>query len=159
MKTDLIRQYDHFWKVLSRLVNEFDDRSWTATGRKATVPIRLSFHILHATQYYIQDTTIRTFASGKPFEIDFEKADVADLPSRDDVLQCIGELSSKTEEWLRGLDLSSSNQDFPWAGRTKLGVALFLLKHSTFHLGELSSLLNESRNGEVGDNFVAALQE
>ena len=50
------------------------------------------------------------------------------------------------------------NETFPWAGKTKLGVVIFLLRHTTYHLGELSSLLNESRDGNAEDNYVKALE-
>ena len=56
------------------------------------------------------------------------------------------------------MDLCSINQAFEWAGKTKLGLVIFLLKHTVYHLGELSSLLNESQNGETEDNYVKALQ-
>jgi hypothetical protein len=159
MKSDLLQQYDHFWKVFTRLVNEFDDKAWINTGRKATIPAKLSFHILHATQYYIKDTTITKFESNKSFEQNIENAKTDDLPSISDILQSIKVFSELTKEWLKTLDIQSKNEDFTWAGNTKLGIALFLLKHNSFHLGELSSLLNESKNGEVGDNYVAALQD
>jgi hypothetical protein len=52
----------------------------------------------------------------------------------------------------------STNEAFPWAGKIKLGLVLFLMRHSLYHLGELSCLLNESRNGDVEDNYVKALE-
>lgn len=157
LNTELIAQYAHIWRVFERLVNDFDDASWICTGRKTTIPARLSFHILKATQYYIEDTTAIQFASGKSFDVDCATVDVGALPSRDDVIFCIGEFAQKTESWIAEMDLCSINQAFAWAGKTKLGVVIFLLKHSLYHLGELSSLLNESKNGEVEDNYVKAL--
>ncbi len=157
MNFELITQYAHIWRVFERLVNEFDDNSWIHTGRKATTPARLSFHILKATKYYIQDSSIVLFSSGKIFETKSESAVEDDLPSRNDVILCIKEFAKKTEKWLSGMDISSTNEAFEWAGKTKLGVVIFLMKHSVYHLGELSSLLNESKNGEVEDNYVKAL--
>jgi surface antigen len=67
------------------------------------------------------------------------------------------QLKVKTEEWLSEMDFSAENRSFDWAGKTKLGVVIFLLRHNLYHIGELSSLLNESRNGEAEDNWVKAL--
>ncbi len=120
-------------------------------------PARLSFHILKATQYYLEDTTAIQFTSGKSFDVDCAAANVDALPSRSDVILCIREFAQKTESWIAEMDLCSINQAFAWAGKTKLGVVIFLLKHSVYHLGELSSLLNESKNGEAEDNYVKAL--
>ena len=55
------------------------------------------------------------------------------------------------------MDYGAENKPFEWAGETKLGVVIFLLRHSLYHIGELSSLLNESKNGAVEDHYVNAL--
>jgi hypothetical protein len=157
MNNELIAQYAHFWRVFERLVNDFDDHAWLHTGRKTGIPARLSFHILKAAQYYMEDTSVTAFASGKAFDIDCGTAPEADLPSRQDIIQCIREFARIGEDWLAGMDLAAANEPFPWAGKTRGGVALFTLKHATYHLGELSMLLNESRNGEAEDNYVKAL--
>ena len=157
MNNELISQYAHIWRVFERLVDDFDDVAWIHTGRKATTPARLSFHILKATKYYLEDMSAVEFASGKSFEANCETAREEALPSRNDVILCIRDFAKKTENWIAEMDLDSVNQAFEWAGKTKLGVVIFLLKHSVYHLGELSSLLNESRNGEAEDNYVKAL--
>jgi len=54
------------------------------------------------------------------------------------------------------MDYDAENLSFDWAGRTKLGVVIFLLRHNLYHIGELGSLLNESRNGEAEDNWIKA---
>jgi hypothetical protein len=55
------------------------------------------------------------------------------------------------------MDFRSENKSFERAEKTKAGVVLFSLKHSLYHLGELSSLLNEGKNGDLEDNYVKAL--
>jgi hypothetical protein len=157
LNTELIAQYAHIWRVFERLVDDFDDASWLCTGRKATTPARLSFHILKATKYYLEDTSTIQFPSGKSFDVNCETANEEALPSRRDVILCIREFARRTECWLIDMDITSGNTAFEWAGKTKLGLVLFLLKHSVYHLGELSSLLNESKNGEAEDNYVKAL--
>ena len=158
MKSEFLQQYDHTWKVLERIVDNFDDPAWAGAGRKRYCPARLAFHILHATKYYLEDKTETPFASGKSFEIDWTKAKAGELPSREDVRAAVKVWKEKTAAWISEMDIDSDNESFPWAGETKGGVALFLLRHTLFHLGELSSLLNESRNGEVEDHYVAAQQ-
>jgi hypothetical protein len=158
MQNEFISQYSHTWRVFTRLVNDFDDAAWIDTGRNATIPVRLSFHILKATKYYIEDRSDIKFASGKAFDVNCETANEDELPSRQDILNCIDYFSRKTEKWLTEIDYMSTNEAFPWAGKTKLAVVIFLMRHSLYHLGELSSLLNESRNGNVEDNYVQALE-
>ena len=157
MKTELIKQYRRGWRVFERLVQDFDADAWLHTGRKTITPVRLSFHILQSVKLHIEDSTDIFFPSGRSFECSWETAKEEDLPTQNDVLACIHELKARTEEWLAEIDFNAEIKLFPWAGETKLAVALFLLHHSLYHLGELSSLLNESRNGEVEDNYVKAL--
>ncbi len=157
LKAEFQKQYAHIWRVFERLVKDFNDATWLSAGRRATRPARLSFHILKSTKYYLEDSSEMRFASGKPFETDCEKAPDEALPSRADILDCIKLFAAKTDRWLSDLDYSAENTAFPWAGESKLGVVIFLMKHSLYHLGELSSLLNESRNGDAEDNYVKAL--
>jgi len=157
MQDEYIYQYAHTWRVFSRLVNDFDDGAWLHTGRNLTTPARLSLHILQASKYYIEDQTDRKFISGKDFDMNSETTKEEDLPSRSDMLRCIDQFSDQTEKWLSEIDYESTNNAFPWAGNKKLGVVIFLLRHSFYHLGELSSLLNESKNGNVEDHFLKAL--
>jgi hypothetical protein len=158
MKAEFQKQYAHAWRVFERLVNDFDDAAWFAAGRRATRPARLSFHILKSTKYYLEDSSELRFASGKPFATDCEKAPDDALPSRADIADGIKLFAAKTDRWLSEMVYSAKNTAFPWAGESRLGVVIFLMKHSLYHLGELSSLLNESRNGDAEDNYVRALE-
>jgi hypothetical protein len=156
MKNELIFQYRHFWRVCRRIIERFDNDAWIHTGRKSYVPARIAFHILKSVKYYLEDTTPIPLASGKSFESNWETTKAEDLPSQNDILQWISELQIRTEHWVSENDLSSKNTAFEWAGDTKLGVTLFSLRHALYHLGELSSLLNESRNGNVEDAYAEA---
>jgi hypothetical protein len=156
MKQEFQPQFAHTWRVFERLVNDFDDEAWIRAGRRAIRPARLSFHILKSTKYYIEDSSDLFFPSGKPFAADWEKAPEGGLPSRKDILDGIKLFHAKTEKWLSELDYSAKNTAFPWAGETHLGVVIFLLRHSLYHLGELSSLLNESKHGDAEDHYVKA---
>jgi hypothetical protein len=156
MKNEFIKQYGHSWRVFERIVKDFDKDAWIHTGRKSYTPVRLAFHILKSVKYYIEDSSTIHFASGKFLESEWETTKEENLPSQNDILVCINELKAKTEVWLSEIDFTSKNMSFEWAGETKLGVVIFLLRHTLYHLGELSCLLNESRNGDVEDNYVKA---
>lgn len=157
MRTEFIKQYGHTWRVFEGIVKNFDPDAWICTGRGAITPVRLAFHILKSVKYYIEDPSNIVFASGKSFESDWVTVGEEDLPSQNDILTCINELRTKTENWLCEMDLNSENRSFEWAGKTRFGVVLFLLRHSLYHLGELSSLLNESKNGNAEDIYVKVI--
>jgi uncharacterized damage-inducible protein DinB len=155
MQDEFIRQYGHVWRVFARIVETFDPESWKQAGRKAYSPARLAFHIVHSTSYYLEDTSTMVFASGAPFDSDWTTIAAEDLPSQSEILSCIREWQGKTEQWLSEMDFAEPNTAFDWAGKTRLGVVIFLLRHSLYHLGEMSCLLNESRNGDVEDIYVS----
>jgi len=157
MKNEFIKQYAHTWRVFERLVKDFDPDAWLQTGRGANTPARMALHILQSVKYYLEDTSHIVFASGKSFDNSWETAKEEDLPSQNDIVACMHEMKEKTGKWLSEMDFSAENSAFPWAGETKLGVVIFLLRHSLFHIGELSSLLNESKNGDVEDHYVKAI--
>jgi hypothetical protein len=159
MEEEFIAQYAHSWRLFKRLVRDFDADAWLHAGRGAMKPARLSHHILGSTKYYIEDVEEMYYPSGKPFELDWVKCPDADLPSQADLLDAIETFAMKTARWLSELDYTASNETFPWAGETQMGVVIFLLKHSLYHLGELSALLNESKHGDVEDHYVKANQE
>ena len=127
------------------------------TVRTIITPARLSFHIPKAVKYYLEDKFEIFFASGKPFNSNSENATEDDLPSQNDITIIIREFRKKTEKWLDEIDYGAKNKSFNWAGETKFGVVIFLLRHSLYHIGELSSLLNKSKNGDEEDHYVNAI--
>jgi hypothetical protein len=157
MKTEFLSQYGHTWRVFARLVADFEPDAWLHTGRGAMTPARLALHILKSARYYMEDPVPMVFPSGRPFDCDWVSAPEEDLPSQADLLACIADLQARTQKWLAEMDFTGENTPFPWAGATRMGVALFSLRHSLYHLGELSSLLNESKHGVVEDNYVKAI--
>lgn len=157
MKTEIINQYAHAWRVFEGIVKDFDEVSWIHAGCGTMTPAGDAFHILKGVKYYIEDSSAMVFPSGIPFESNPATMKRDELPSQNDIVAGIGELKAKTEQWLSEIDLTSENKSFPWAGATQLGVVLFLLRHNLYHIGELSCLLNESRNGVAEDNWVKTL--
>lgn len=157
MKTEFTSQYGHTWRVFAGLTKDFNSDAWLHTGRGVITPARLALHILRSAKDYMEDSLPMPFPSGKPFDAPWNTVEERDLPSQSDMLACIEVLQARTQKWLAEMDFGGENKSFPWTGETKLSVALFSLRHSLYHLGELSSLLNESKDGVVEDNYVKAI--
>ena len=157
MKAEIINQYAHTWRVFEEIVKDFDEQAWLDTGPGPNTPAGTAFHLLKGVKYYIEDSSALSLPSGISFECTPATMKKDELPSQSDIVAGIGELKVKTEKWLSEIDLSSENKSFPWAGATKLGVMLFLLRHTLYHIGELSVLLNESKNGVAEDNWTKTL--
>jgi hypothetical protein len=154
MKTEFVAEYGEAWRVFERLVKNFDADGWVNTGRKMQTPVRIAVHTLRSCKYFSGDPSPDNFASGRTLAGEWDPAPAAGLPTQADILGCIHEVEAKTEAWLSEMDYTSKNTAFAWAGETKLSLVIVVLRHFLYHLGEISSLLNESKGGEVGDNYV-----
>ena len=157
VKTEVIKQYAHTWRTFAGIVKDFDDDAWLHTGKGIVIPVRIAFHILKATTYYLEDESTVLLAAGKPFDGNWDAVEEKDWPSQSDIVAGIDALQVKTEKWLSEMDFDAENKTFGWAGATKLGVALFLLSHTLYHVGGLNAFLEESKNGKAEDQFVKAL--
>ena len=157
MIDEIMAQYAHTWRTFAGIVGEFEGEAWLRMGYGDMTPVRTAFHILKGVKYYIEDESELTFNSGVPFDLDMDKVTAEELPTQADVVAMARALQARTDAWLSGLDLEAPNETFPWAGATQLGVALFLLRHNLYHLGELSALLNQSKNGVAPDHWVKSL--
>ncbi len=143
MIPEFISQYEHTWEMFSRLVVRFDDDAWLQAGRGAHTPTHLSWHILNGVQF---DWDPGTTSDDTP-------------PSQNEVLSYIAELRTTTTNWLSEMDYEAENETFPWTGKTRFSVALFLLRHTVYPIGELSMLLNESCDGVAEDSWIAAMEQ
>jgi hypothetical protein len=157
VKTEFIHQYAHTWRTLAGIVKDFDQETWLHHGCGTMTPARDTLHLLQGVKYYIEDQSTVAFASGKSFASHCHLAGEELLPSQADVLACITDLQAKTAVWLSNLDFAAENTTFEWTGKTQVSVALFLLRHMQYHLGELSSMLNESKQGAAEDNWFNTL--
>ena len=158
MNYEFIDQFNHTWNILEGLTRDFDDEAWINLGHGYIVPVRLAYHILHSTRYYIEDPSAISFPSGKALDGDWLSMNIDALPSRSDVIHTLEVFRAKTEKWLTDLDLYGKNTSFSWAGKTKMGVVIFLMRHTLYHLGELNALLYESKNGNAEDNYIKAFR-
>jgi hypothetical protein len=157
IREDLIEQYRHFWRTFSEIISDFDEASWIESGFGVTTPARLACHLLQSSRYYIKDTSEIVDPSGKPFDLVCSEVPKETLPSPEDVLSLSKIVGAKVEVWLQDMDFRATNTDFVWTGKTMQSVALFMLRHHDFHLGELNALLNDHLSGSAPDHFAETL--
>ena len=119
-------------------------------------PARLAYHILHGTKYYLEDTSAVDLPSGRTFGGDWLTMEKHELPLRSDILHALKTFRAKTERWLANIEMGAKNTSFDWAGETKSGVVIFLLRHILYNSGELNALLYESKNGNAEDYWIKA---
>jgi len=158
MKAELLNQYNHTWKMFFNMVNDFDNKSWISTGCSYIVPARISYHIIGGVNYYIENDEIMKLKSGKNNDWNWETGEIDNQPTKDDILEFIHIYKEKTDKWISEMYFDEKNAKFEWTGQKKLSVALFLLRHMEYHIGELNLLLHISKNGEANDNWIKAFE-
>ena len=159
MKEEFLNQFNHTWKMFYKMVNDFDNESWTGTGCSYIKPARIAWHIIGGVNYYIENETTEKFVSGKKNDWNWENAPDEDLPTKDDILNFIHIYKMKTDKWISSMDPEAKNTNFEWTGQTKVSVVLFLLRHMEYHIGELNLLLHISKDGCANDNWIKAFDE
>ena len=157
MRKEFTDQFAHFWRTFRGICEDFDPESWRSRGYGLTQPDRLAIHILQSTLYYLEDMTPFVCADGTVLDKHSAEIEKEDLPDQETILFLLQGVEKKTEDWLGGLDFGRKNEEFPWTGENFGSVALFLLRHSQHHLGEMNALLNEQLKGKAEDHFANQL--
>ncbi len=157
MKRELLNQYAHVWRTYRCVCRDFDEASWRSLGFGVTQPDRLALHILQSAIFYIEGRMLLMRKDGSFIDNRSSEIDKSALPDVENVLFMVETVARKTETWIREMDADGKNEEYPWAGETAQSVALFLLRHSQYHLGELNALLNEQLRGRAPDHFADQL--
>jgi hypothetical protein len=153
MKANIAKQFEQFFRMFERVVEDYDDRSWNQSGHGITVPTNLSFHILQSIKYYSYNTAGFARVGCEELSHDY-KAMERMVVAQADILANIRSLKPQLLAWIDSIDLDAENPDFKWTGCDMESVVIFIIRHSYFHLGELNALLNEQKNGEAEDHFA-----
>ncbi len=159
MKEELVRQYDHAWKMFHKMVADFDDASWLTAGCGYIRPARIAYHVIGGVNYYIDERSAVGLVSGKSNDWNWEHGRPEDLPTKEDILDLIHVYKKKTDDWINSVDQEAPNTNFGWTGPRMISVVLFLLRHMEYHIGELNLLLHLSSGGKANDNWVGALED
>ena len=141
---ELKEQFHRQWGSLRDSVNAIPDAEWKAGEIVPLVPARLLHHILGGTEVYARSTSYEDYVAHRRFGADWQKAPEEELPDRPTALRCIDELEKSVDQWLDALGdagLLETDEGFPWTGTRKLGRAVYLLRHTQNHIGDMNAEL------------------
>ena len=147
---ELLAQYLHTWKMLDRLVGEISDEDWDGEASDYLRPGRLAFHIMLAAEFY----TDQMSPMRERFPNQWDEFHAETIPDRASFRAYAHRAQKGVARWLLGEALDAQEERFPWAGTTRRSVALFLLRHSLYHLGEMNAMLFRGSNGATADPWM-----
>jgi hypothetical protein len=156
MKTALIQQFSHTWRVFERLAGDFDARAWLphrARGHDpgaAVLPHLAVGQLLHAVR------RSRPLCLGKTFNADWAAVDERGLPSQADVAASIGEMEARTSNGCLKWTWRARTRTSP--GRVEPGRrgAVLAAPHA-LPPGRVERMLKREQAGIVEDHYVKAI--
>jgi hypothetical protein len=143
ISVSLIEQFARSWEVLRDAVRQFPAEQWRCGEIDYLIPPRLALHVIEAAEFYAGDTP-EGFHFGGRFGVDWEGSPAEQFPDQEEMLRYLDEVQAQVEAWLRGLsdaDLLLPGQAFPWTGRCVLDRAIYVLRHTHQHIGEMNAEL------------------
>jgi hypothetical protein len=144
---ELCFQFDNTFHVLATSIRHLSHRQWISGVTPFQTPVRLACHILAPCWHYTGgqadsdwDIIVRTGALDGEIAAD-------NLPGIDQTEKCIEEVKAAIKLWISGIGddgLLGRCPNWGWRerGTTQLGYIIYLLRHTTLHLGHLQMELH-----------------
>lgn len=142
--TELAEQYERAWRMFRAAVELFTEEQWRAGAISSLVPARHACHVVETADFYCASVPPDEFKWGSRVGGFWDTAPARNLPSQEHVLEYLDDVEQKVAAWLHGLtDEAMLGPDgmFPWTGRSLLGRAVYLLRHTQHHLAEMNAEL------------------
>ena len=147
---EFIAQYLHTWKMLDRLVDAISDDEWDVQASDYLRPGRLALHIMLSAEFY----TDQMSPMRERFPNQWDEFHAKTIPDRASFRAYAQRVQKGVARWLLGEPLNAREERFPWATTTHRSVALFLLRHSLYHIGEMKAMLFRGSNGAIADPWM-----
>jgi hypothetical protein len=136
MMKEMGRQFAGMWHMYFRLADRIGEEHWRSEGPWYFSPCRIFLHIPASIAFYIgHESPYRD-----RFEDGWDQAAIDEFPSKDETLGYARTIRSALRDWLRSGDPDQENTEAPWAGPTRFSVAVFMLRHGMYHLGEIQAV-------------------
>jgi hypothetical protein len=139
------KQFDAAWDMLDEAVHAIDGKGWQTGTPDHLVPARLAYHVLETADYYVHPDLSAFEWSGR-FGVDWETAEAGELPDQSAIGAYLHDVRLKVAAWLDAQDdsgLLAPDAVFHDEGMTHLDRALYVLRHTHQHIGELFAVLRE----------------
>ncbi len=144
------KQYASMWKMLDDGLDKTGDEIWKKNvDISFFVPARLLLHIIETIDYYFDNN---------PGEFkwntvcDWEHVEDTRLESKKDLKEYEAKVKEKVKQWFNAkenVDLNAPEQTFKTDWATDLERAIYVLRHTQHHLGQLSHDLQRRGYEEI----------
>ena len=141
----MLRQFERVWESLREAIGNCPAKEWKSGDTAVRIPVRQACHIIGAVEMYAgEGPFVPDRKLGLPigdFNTDIPQSE---LPDKQQVLDYLEETCKQADAWLHGMGdsrLLSSQRSNRHTGDTFLERAVYMLRHSQHHLGEMNAEL------------------
>ena len=137
------KQYAAAWSMLAEAIAAVEDKVLKSGSSEYAVPARLTYHLIETADYHAHPD-LATFKWAGRFGVDWEDEDIERLPGRESLLKYLQDVRHKVDRWINShgdSGLLAPDEHFHQEGMTHLDRALYVLRHTHQHIGELFSIL------------------
>jgi hypothetical protein len=138
LANEVLDQFNRVFYKFRKALEAIPDEEWQIGESNYQRPAGLADHFLSTIDYYTSNLTADEFPWGKRLGSDWEDPNSDVLPSKALVLDYLEEMEARLVEWTSATDFMEEDFLHPYCGKTILGRAFYIIRHSESHLGEIS---------------------
>ena len=148
--TEVVDQFERVFELLRKGVGQFTPGKWREGESSYMRPAGLVYHLLETVDFYTSGKGTDDYPWGHRFNLEWEEKDSDKFPNQEEMLVYLEEMQARVREWLEHADPTSKEALHPWTGKTLLGKALYILRHTQHHTAELGVVLFEKEARDMG---------
>jgi hypothetical protein len=149
----LIRQYDDMWEMLTQAINNVSDDLWAKEDNEWYFSLT-AYHVVETADFYKRSTPKGMEFGKRLGQVDWWKnigrQKAALRLSKDLILEYLTEVKTQLRTTLENSSKKDllSNDKFHWFD-SRLEKYVYLLRHNTYHIGELAKKLRSEGNARI----------
>jgi hypothetical protein len=153
---DLRDQFQRAFGTVRSSIEQFDEKQWLSGLSWFQKPARVAYHLVESLEvYFSTKEENEAFTYGRRFGASWWEMSDEQLPSREALLEYLGEVEARMESTFAALDDAALNAPFElheWSGKTLNGHYVYALRHTMHHQGALTALA--TFHGHEGDTWA-----
>jgi hypothetical protein len=148
--TEVADQFERIFGLLRKGIGLFSPGHWRESETNYMRPAGLVYHSLETVDFYTSGKNTDDYPWGHRFNLEWEEKDSSKFPTQEEMLVYLEEMEARVREWLEHADPTSTEALHPGTGKTLLGKAIYILRHTQHHTAELGVVLFEKEGKDLG---------
>jgi hypothetical protein len=140
----LKEQWDRVWDMWEAMIRAIPEDEWHRGEVDYLIPARHLVHVLACEDAFLEEVPLDQVDDFRLFEVREWRTPPEKLVGREEALIKLAQVRTAVAGKLEALDdaaLLQAESVHLWAGATRLGKLLYVLRHSQHHLGEVNAEL------------------